>query len=48
MPDEIDLATLKARGGLQEGEELMPEDPATAVGQTQQVHCRVCVAYFYF
>lgn len=41
MPDEIDLATLKARGGLQEGEEPMPEDPATAVGQTQQVEALI-------
>ena len=37
MPDEIDVATLKTRGGLQEGEEAMPED-LTPVAQAQQVY----------
>ena len=30
MPDEIDLACLKTNGGLQDGEEAMPEDPVAA------------------
>jgi hypothetical protein len=37
MPDEIEMGSLKARGGLQDGEEAMPEDPTTAAGQAQQV-----------
>ncbi len=39
MPDEIEMGSLKARGGLQDGEEAMPEDPTTAAGLAQQVLC---------
>ena len=41
MPDEIDLESIKAAGGLQDGEEVMPDEPAPAAQQQSQVRIPV-------
>ena len=37
LPDEIDLESIRSAGGLQDGEEAMPDDPAPATQQESQV-----------
>ena len=37
MPDEIDLESLKSQGGLQDGEEALPDEPTPANTQATQV-----------
>ena len=37
MPDEMDLESIRTQGGLQEGEEALPDEAAAPVVQTPQV-----------